>query len=560
LTWDDFSDTRTRDPFLGNVNDFEGYKLFRATDKRMSDAEVITDGFGTKILKKPIFQCDLIDGILGFTNFGLVNGIAYNLGFDSGVVHYFVDNTVQNGRTYYYALVAYDYGAPNIGPGIAPSENTIIIELDENEEVRDFTRNVQVVTPRQKAAGYVPPQIADVADGTPFGAGSSVFPSVLSDNDLKIGHTYKVKFQVNTLARLTGYPSGYRYVDTGLFVYDVTDSNRLVYQETPEKYAFDNIVYNDSLRFWHFKEADFISTDVFDGLALVIGNPINEPVIDPANTGWLVGGSPMQVTVTSQEFRFLPWDYDIIFTSNTAAYTSRMATGTVRGANNGAVPRAQLLLGQSFNFYVVNKLFKDDNGEPLLMDMVVQDMNANGQFDMLADRIMVGATTSSNRWAGTAFVLDFSVATDPALLPKPDDVYRISFLRPFAASDSVTFTVKAAGPLNTAELKSTMNDIKVVPNPYVMTNELEPEVVNQYRNQRRRIMFTHLPAQCTIKIFTVSGVLVDEIQVDNPAPDGITHWNLESKEGLEIASGMYIYHVKAAATGDEKIGKFAIIK
>jgi len=111
-----------------------------------------------------------------------------------------------------------------------------------------------------------------------------------------------------------------------------------------------------------------------------------------------------------------------------------------------------------------------------------------------------------------------------------------------------------------AEIKSSLNDIKVVPNPYVMTNEMEPEVSNQYLNQRRRLMFTHLPAQCTIKIFTVSGVLVDEIPVDNAAENGTVHWDLKSSEGLDIAAGMYFYHVKAAATGDEKIGKFAVVK
>ena len=111
-----------------------------------------------------------------------------------------------------------------------------------------------------------------------------------------------------------------------------------------------------------------------------------------------------------------------------------------------------------------------------------------------------------------------------------------------------------------AEVKSTMNEIKVVPNPYVMTNEMEPAVSNQYLNQRRRILFTHLPAQCAIKIFTVSGVLVNELLVDNPAENGTTHWDLKSSEGLEIAAGMYFYHVKATATGDEKIGKIAIIK
>ena len=105
-----------------------------------------------------------------------------------------------------------------------------------------------------------------------------------------------------------------------------------------------------------------------------------------------------------------------------------------------------------------------------------------------------------------------------------------------------------------------MGDIKVVPNPYVATNEMEAGVSNPYLNQRRRIMFTHLPAQCTIKIYTSSGILVNELSVHNSADNGIAHWDLLTKEGLEIAAGIYIYYVKSTATGDEKLGKFAVVK
>ena len=73
-------------------------------------------------------------------------------------------------------------------------------------------------------------------------------------------------------------------------------------------------------------------------------------------------------------------------------------------------------------------------------------------------------------------------------------------------------------------------------------------------------MFTNVPAMCTIKIFTSSGVLVDDILVENTAGNGIVEWDLLSKEGLEVAAGMYFYHLKVDATGDEKMGKFAIIK
>ena len=73
-------------------------------------------------------------------------------------------------------------------------------------------------------------------------------------------------------------------------------------------------------------------------------------------------------------------------------------------------------------------------------------------------------------------------------------------------------------------------------------------------------MFTHIPAQCTIKIFTISGYLVDEIEVTNEPSNGIVHWDLLTREGLEIAPGIYVYHLKSVSTGKEKMGKFAIVK
>jgi hypothetical protein len=33
-----------------------------------------------------------------------------------------------------------------------------------------------------------------------------------------------------------------------------------------------------------------------------------------------------------------------------------------------------------------------------------------------------------------------------------------------------------------------------------------------------------------------------------------------TKEGLELAAGIYIYHIKSKVTGAEKIGKFSVIK
>lgn len=562
LTWDDRADTKTRDPFVGNINDFEGYKIYRASDKRLADAEVITDGFGTPLIKKPIFQCDLIDGRLGFTDFGLVNGVGYNLGFDTGIVHHFIDREVQNGRTYYYAIVSYDYGAPHIEPGIAPSESPIIIDLDEDENVRGTSKNVAIVVPRTEAAGYQPPTVEVDSSGVRFGTGR-IIPEILARNSLKIDHTYKVQFRVDTLETVTGSDMGLLYVNNGIKVFDMSAGEETVYEESPDHYPFSNLAFRDSISttsYWTLNTGVELSTDVFDGLRLRLEDIVESAIYDPARSGWLVGSSPIRIVPTRSESRKFPWDYEIIFTPNPTAYTGRVTIKTMRDENNSRIPQARLLVNQNFSFYVRNRSFKDENGDFVLMDLAVEDRNGSGAFEILEDRVLVGAVSNAGRWAGTVFIIDFQGANSEANLPKPDDVYRVTFRRPFTEQDFFLFTVKPEAALDIEAIRRSMDEIKVVPNPYVATNAMEPAVQNPFLNQRRRIMFTHLPAQCEIKIFTSAGVLVDEIQVNNAADNGAVHWDLLTKEGLEIAAGIYVYHIRVAATGDEKIGKFAVIK
>lgn len=559
LTWDNFSDQTTRDPFMGNVNDFQGYKLYRATDKKMSDPEVITDGYGTPTLKKPIFQCDIIDGLTGFADYGMINGVGYYLGSDNGLTHYFVDNTVQNGRTYYYAIVAYDSGAASIGPGISPSENRIIIDLNESEEVIAVGPNVQIVTPHQKAAGYVSDEVETSDTEEVVGTGT-VSAEILAEGSLKQNRVYKVKFDIDTLLVLNEEAHGLEYTNTGFRIYDVTAGDQLIYQENPDNFAFRNIVYNDTSDTWHIREGTPIYTDVFDGLRLKINIPVEKAEYNFQESGWITGEKAIRVTPSIEESRYYPWDYIIEFSSDTAFYTGQTTNlSGIRDAQGDRISRGQLLPGENFSFRVLNTSFVDSAGNHPLMDLMVYDQNVNGTFEFDTDLILVGSATSNGRWGGTILELDFSntTLTGP---PEPGDTYFATFERPFIETDSIMFNVVTHDSLDETGLERTMEKIKVVPNPYVATNAMEPAVANSALNQRRRLLFTHIPAQCDIKIFTVSGVLVDEMHVNNSADNGTAHWDMQTKEGLEIAAGMYIYHIKSTATGEEKTGKFAVIK
>ena len=171
------------------------------------------------------------------------------------------------------------------------------------------------------------------------------------------------------------------------------------------------------------------------------------------------------------------------------------------------------------SIYIARNDVKDSTGANQRLELVGHDVNQNGTFEWRKDRVLAGFLTDQGRrpglWAGLSFIFDFQNVVSDDDLPKPGDVYHLTFFRGFTPTDSVTFKVRVEKETNLEEIKNKMQDIKVVPNPYVVSNVLEPAIGNWERNQPRRLMFTHLPAQCTIRIFTISGLLVDVIDVNN---------------------------------------------
>ena len=158
LYWDDRAET-TFDEFYQRVN-FEGYRIYGSTEPNFLENKIITDAYGKSTFRKPLVQFDLIDGVKGLHPID-VNGAMFNLGDDTGLKHSYIDTTVQNGQTYYYAIVAYDKGfvTTNITrdiEGIPPSETTRILKKDINGNITTDI-NTAVITPRATAAGYLAP-------------------------------------------------------------------------------------------------------------------------------------------------------------------------------------------------------------------------------------------------------------------------------------------------------------------------------------------------------------------------------------------------------------------
>nr|MBN2277042.1 hypothetical protein [candidate division Zixibacteria bacterium] len=132
-------------------------------------------------------------------------------------------------------------------------------------------------------------------------------------------------------------------------------------------------------------------------------------------------------------------------------------------------------------------------------------------------------------------------------------------------------------PQNTSSIVENEGlDVYVYPNPYRIDGQYKAngfegrdyidnkgELVSQegYPDDRTRsIHFSNLPAKCTIRIFSIDGDLVREIDHDVPAghpQSSHERWDLITRNTQPIVSGIYYYSVESES--GNQIGKIVII-
>jgi hypothetical protein len=106
-----------------------------------------------------------------------------------------------------------------------------------------------------------------------------------------------------------------------------------------------------------------------------------------------------------------------------------------------------------------------------------------------------------------------------------------------------------------APVNTTLNEILVVPNPFVMRSGF------QTPGAQDLISFVNVPSPCIIRIYTIRGDLVKTIR--HTESIGISQWDQITDFGQFAESGFYIYHVESQAQeskGATKIGKFSIVR
>lgn len=518
LTWDDAAE-RAYDP-VTTTNDFEGYRIYRSTDPTFLDPQVITTGTGSGPIGngKPIAQFDLVNDIVGFSQVQ-VEGVGYFLGSDNGITHSFTDTSVVNGQRYYYAITAYDRGSDSLE--LYPSENAIAV----NQTLRGGTilpKNVVEVTPNPHTAGYIPATVENIVHSQGKGSGT-VEVMVKNSKLVPDNHIFKIQF------------------------YNPKDSVKAL------SYTLIDETNSDTL---------FTTGNDFNGLGLgPVGKGIlpiiktsDSVFVNPTSTGFIASGSTT-ISLTSRyapsrpmNFRRngYPEDIEIVF-SDEILDTSVAGIGAA-------------LRSKPVNFRVIAKTPDGDKK----LKFRFADFDNSGTLNQHGDYIEVLTYTDA---APNTNISTWNLRVDttgqylrgPIVPPTKNDVFKLNLLIPFASGD--VFTFKSVGHSSSSEKAKNDYNTKpyVVPNPYVGAASFEPQRFAVSGRGERKLEFRGLPNSATVRIYTVTGELVQTLYHSGNITDGVIPWDLRTKDNLEVAPGLYIFHVDAKDVSPY-IGKFAIIK
>jgi hypothetical protein len=504
LYWDDVAET-SYDPFSDPPEDFEGYKIYKSTDPGFLDPRLITNAFGEETLLKPVAQFDIRNDIEGFFPLDY-QGVHIYMGDNKGLNHSWTDTDVINGKTYYYAVVSYDRG--NASLNMLPSECSRVIVRDINGNVH-VDKNTVEVTPQAPAAGYRQAGLQDTINHVQGFATGNVWLDVLDPLQVKDNQNYQVVFDDST------HPDTITY-----HLINVTDPSE-----------------PDTITRESYSVRGEDTNDIFNGSRLFVFTDSIE--WDGDNSGWTRGESNLPIRV----------DHPYHFPKRRPGYPSSYEVQMgVTDTSWWFMPRFEVNF-TVWDIYENKKaLFAFEEPNEATRDSMIS------VGDYIRVIIRDGAVPREI-WRIT--FLDPFDGAEPNL-PIDGDVLKVQIKTPFRSGDEYHFGTKAAR-IDRETAVTELDKIAVVPNPYVAAARWEPPRLYATGRGERRIFFIHLPQQCTIRIYTISGDHVQTLEHNTQMLNGSESWDLRSKDGLDIAAGIYIFHIDAQNLG-EKMGRFAIIK
>lgn len=504
---------------LTKTNAFQGYMIFKSTDRGITWGEKITDLKGGFKYWKPLAQFDLKDNITGESKLEL--GRYFWLGDDTGIRHTFVDKNVSNGYEYWYAVCAYDGDDGNVPPLL----NSIKASRQQ------LGGNTVAVIPAAPVKGitYGGTKTAPILTS---GRTQAVPKITVLDPQKVTGKTYKISYDVTN-------PNDKRY--------------SIRYAATNAPVLASSGLASDSLINKPLYSEQFNNLAIFDGLAAEVYD-VRTGIYDVRQ---IIPSAVKRVKLKRWNHFFddssgsgLTDDYEMIF--GDPAVQDTLWSYTARDSNMNKVYKIPLYLRNIttgmrvipiLNTATGDSTFDIANGDRVIICNALYDTVTNIKVSGFLPGIKVPKTRFN-------YVIQF----DATSVTAPGDKIQIITNHPLAADD--VFELQTVKQTAATLTKQDLN-ITAVPNPYVVSSYYE---TNKFGVQKE-IQFHHLPPKCVIRIFNIAGDLVrtivhDAARATNPT---IAVWDLQSYNGQEVAYGIYIYHVEVEGVG-EYIGKLALIK
>ena len=422
------------------------------------------------------------------------------------IPHSYIDQNLHNGVEYWYCLAAFDTG-DSLNNGYP---------LQSGFGNADEVSNVVRVTPKHNPAGYIEAAatVEHLYSGNGEPSDGEVFPIVFDPEQLMDGD-YKVVFED---------------------VYDTTFWHLINETHDDTVLAYQTLMNSEEPGLF----------EISGGLRVVVSDGAQVPKSMSQTAGvenlviqsdYGLGlpnfGYPQDPAYGHQHLRS---NYELRYTGD-----STLSAWVLDG-----------YYGSDYPYWVPFEVWNTTTNQRISLAVYDWDNDDIWQpFDLL---VIVDYPYDSTQSVASASFPDsytWMFGFDDSLYnPQIGDIFTIEGAPLNGPDDEFRFKLDG---VNGAAAGKALKNIKVVPNPYFVS--YEPRVERSY-DYHTALHFINLPDACTIRIYTLAGDLVKTIDHSENAGEAV--WNLLSKSGQQVASGVYLYHVDSEY--GEFLGRFSVIK
>ena len=554
LMWDDRSEF-SLDPVTGK-NAFQGYRVYRSTDRGNTWGTVITDVNGDPTdFFKPLAIYDYDDNVGGA--YAMTDPrIYYNLGSNTGLKYSFVDNNILNGYEYWYAVSAYDGVDDWAGAPVDPMENP----KAKNAFYSDDDNTIAIVA-QGKAAGYTGGSVPETATHT-SGESDAVLDLIpadaftlnflgdsLSPQDFESkGYSYKITFN-QTIVGDTATVNSWNMVNTSTG--DTVVANEKDVESGQLKHVVDGFIPVFSLGTWSVTSFDSAKQTVNqDTAGAILFNGINPGSNDGTWAGF-VDNTPLDPKPSNRPASDL-LQKDIELRFSTGGSVATYFNSTVSVIETIDIPFEIWSVEDNKKINAV--IYMAAGSKPIHEE----DADNPGHYKFTKNFYVMPVYEDYTGLAMADYYTNTNIGwmfqfNKNETLFQPGDVFNVYFRNPLLPGDVYDITTEADDYMVT---KGDLDEIVVVPNPYNATS------VYEHIAFIREVQFMGLPEQCLIRIFNTAGELVQVIKHDVNSPGyrgpSIEAWDLRTYNNQEVSFGVYVFHI--ISNDQEFTGKLAVIK